>query len=386
MKPFKITLGIDASRNKSGGAVNYLQGIFNNIDPIKYDFESVHLWSYQSLLNKLPDYPWLHKHTNKFLQKNIFWQLYWQFFLFKKESKSLGCDIILNTDAGTISGASPSVTMSRDMLSYEKGEIERYGLSFQSIRLLLLRFIQNHSLRNSEGVIFLTKYASKVIQKSSGRIRNFTYIPHGIGKDFHKLKANEVWPIEKDKIKIVYVSNTDLYKHQWNVVKAVSDLRGTDDFNYELHLIGGGSGLAQRKLMKCIDKYDSERKFTFLHPFLTKNEIIYWLKNSDLFVFASSCENMPNTLLEGMSAGLPIACSYKGPMIEILKDGGIYFNPEEPYSIEFAISQLIKDEELRNRCKKRAKYISSYYSWDKCANNTLDFIKRTYLNLKTNES
>ena len=53
MKMNNITLGIDATRNKSGGAINYLQGILNNIDPQKLGFKSIHLWSNESILKKL---------------------------------------------------------------------------------------------------------------------------------------------------------------------------------------------------------------------------------------------------------------------------------------------------------------------------------------------
>jgi glycosyltransferase involved in cell wall biosynthesis len=65
------------------------------------------------------------------------------------------------------------------------------------------------------------------------------------------------------------------------------------------------------------------------------------LLKSDIFVFASSCENMPNTLIEGMAAGLKIACSSRGPMPEVLKDAGYYFDPESPVSISKAIEQII---------------------------------------------
>ena len=95
-------------------------------------------------------------------------------------------------------------------------------------------------------------------------------------------------------------------------------------------MIGGGQGNAQKQIEKSIKKFDPENKFVYLHPFLNKDQIINWLMKADIFVFASSCENMPNTLIEAMAAGLPIASSYRGPMIEILKDGGIYFNPENP--------------------------------------------------------
>ena len=98
--------------------------------------------------------------------------------------------------------------------------------------------IQNYSLKKSNGVIFLTKYASKIIQKSSGKIKNFNLIPHGISDEFHNIKIKEDWPTEEGIIKILYISNTELYKHQWNVVKAVSELNKINKLKYQLHLVG----------------------------------------------------------------------------------------------------------------------------------------------------
>ena len=141
--------------------------------------------------------------------------------ILKDEFKKYKCDIIFNTDAGSVSNIKPSITMSRDMLSYEKGEIERFKLSFNALRLLALRYIQNYSLKNSNGAIFLTKYAASKIQKSCGKIENFRFIPHGLDKKFHNIKLKENWPQYNEKIKIIYVSNTDLYKHQWHVIDAV---------------------------------------------------------------------------------------------------------------------------------------------------------------------
>ena len=221
----EIVLAIDASRNRSGGAINHLYELIKHLKPYQKGFKSIHLWSYKSLLLKLPDYPWLHKHSHNLLEKNIFFQVYWQKMILKDEFKKYKCDIILNTDAGSISNIKPSITMSRDMLSYEKGEIERFKLSLKALRLLCLRYIQNYSLKNSNGAIFLTKYASSKIQKSSGKIKNFMFIPHGLDEKFHNIKIKEKWPQENEKIKIIYVSNAALYKHQWNVIEAVSRLK-----------------------------------------------------------------------------------------------------------------------------------------------------------------
>ena len=67
----KIRIGIDASRNRSGGAKIHLIGILKDIDFNNYNIDEVHVWSYKDLLDQLPNYPWLKKHA-PFRKKNIF--------------------------------------------------------------------------------------------------------------------------------------------------------------------------------------------------------------------------------------------------------------------------------------------------------------------------
>lgn len=59
----KLSVAIDASRNRSGGAKAHLIGILNAIDPRDHNIAKVHVWSYDSLLEQLPDTPWLIKHS-----------------------------------------------------------------------------------------------------------------------------------------------------------------------------------------------------------------------------------------------------------------------------------------------------------------------------------
>ena len=63
---------------------------------------------------------------------------------------------------------------------------------------------------------------------------------------------------------------------------------------------------------------------------------------------------MPNILLEGMAAGLPMACSRMGPMPEILGDAGIYFDPEDANSIAGALRELIESPDLRTKLAQAA--------------------------------
>ncbi len=83
---------------------------------------------------------------------------------------------------------------------------------------------------------------------------------------------------------------------------------------------------------------------------------------------------MPNTLLEAKSVGLPIVCSNRGPMTEVLEDGGLYFDPEDPQSISKSLEKIILDNLLRQKLADRAKQLANKYSWERCAEETFVFL------------
>ena len=373
METNKYNIGIDASRNRSGGAKAHIIGILNEIVRNKpKEIMTIHIWSYPELLNKLPDDFIIVKHAPQALGKSILHQLKWQYFNLPKEAKANNIDILLNTDAGTICRFLPAVTMSRDMLSYEKGEMKRFGLSLQRIRLILLRYVQNYSLRKSTAAIFLTKYASTIIQKSSGPIANVKVIPHGVSDNFRLQIANKDWSTKK-VIKCVYVSNVDFYKHQWNVALAIEQIR-KEGYNVTIDFIGGGSGKAKQKFEDVLSRIKNKDNFIFQHEFVSHGQLPVYLEDKDIFIFASSCENMPNTLVEGMCTGLPIVCSNRGPMPEVLKNGGIYFDPENVKSIKGAIKEIILNSDKRKFVAENSKRLSCQYSWERCSRETFSYL------------
>ncbi len=374
-----IIVGIDASRNRSGGAKTHLINLLTEGKPHKHGIREVHVWSYKSLLDVLPDNPWLIKHNPPELEQSIFMQLWWQKFRYSDELKNAGCSIVLNTDAGTISNFYPSITMSRDMLSYEPGEIKRYGFSKAVLRLILLRYIQNRSLKKANGAIFLTQYAADVIQRFCGKLSRIAIIPHGVGDEFRNIKTKNRNPADgKNTLRILYVSHAELYKHQWTVIQAIEKLR-LNGHKVSLSLVGVGVGAAKVKQMIKTqrDKSDPKQEWIELIDFVPHNKLPIEMAKADIFLFASSCENMPNTLVEAMAVGLPIACAERGPMPEVLKDGGVYFDPENKESIANAVERLIADEKLRLDLALRAKHISEQYFWSRCADETFSFISET---------
>jgi glycosyltransferase involved in cell wall biosynthesis len=164
-------------------------------------------------------------------------------------------------------------------------------------------------------------------------------------------------------------------------VRAVSQLRD-NGYNLRLTLTGGGhvdslSG-SQKKLDNILKECDPDRKFVKILGYIKHSDLPQLLKSADIFVFASSCENMPNTLVEAMSVGLPIACSDRGPMPEVLENAGVYFNPDDFVSIAGAIEKYLRDPKLMMQNAKLANERSKNYSWARCARETIDYLRKIH--------
>jgi len=376
-----IKIGIDVSRTLSGGGISHIVGIIENGNPEKFDISEVHVWGKTSILDKIPDRKWCIKHTSHLIERNLFLSLFWQYFLLKKELRKYGCSALLSTAAGTIRVINPSIVMSRDMLPFELSEINRYKkFSILWLRLFLLRFIQLNSLKKATIALFLTNYAYQIInQWAKNQIKDFVIIPHGVSYNFLKNPHMPLFPLQGQVIKCVYVSNTAMYKHQWNVLQAIYDLRNKN-YNIEITFIGGGKGPAQRKFNDARNRFDRQSLFSKQLPFVDHKELPSLITQHHIFIFASTCENMPNTLLEGMALGMPIVSSNRGPMPEILSDGGLYFDPEDVNSLVTAICTLLSDETLYYKLSQRAREIAQNFTWSKCADSTFYFLKQISLN------
>lgn len=374
-----LIVGVDASRNRSGGAKAYLIGILTEFDSVKYGIREVHVWAFRSLLDQIPNFPWLIKHNPEALECSLMRQLLWQASSLSEELKVARCDILFTTDASTLCLFKPTVVLSQDLLSYEPGMMTHYGFGLARLRLFVILLLQNFAFRRADGVIFLTRYVANIIQKSCGPLPFYVCIPHGVDSAFKQTQRKSIWPACGGRsIRCIYVSNTEMYKYQWVVVEAIWQLR-LRGHNLSLKLVGGGRGNAQKLLEESITRFDPNREFVEQLDFLPKEVLPTLLIESDLFLFASGCETFGITLLEGMTVGLPIACSDRSSLPETLRDGGIYFDPEEVDSIASAIEKLIMSPALRLAVSYRARALSQQYSWKRCADETWAFITESYM-------
>lgn len=380
-----MIVGIDASNIRHGGGVTHLVEVLRAARPEAAGISQVIVWAGATTLRQIEDRPWLVKSHLAVLDENAFFRrALWQRFSLTMESQSARCDVLFVPGGSYAGSFRPVVSMSRNLLPFEWSELARFGWSWLALKLCLLRIAQAATLRHADGVIFLTRYARDVVTRAIGSVSGkAVIIPHGIDDRFI-LPPKRQLPISQYSVdrplRLLYVSIVDMYKHQWHVAEAVSELR-KNDIPVVLNLVGPAYPPALRRLTAALKRVDPAGQFIHYVGAVPHAELHTQYAEADLCVFASSCENMPNILLEGMASGLPIACSKRGPMPEVLGDSGVYFDPESPADIARALRELIDSPALRERLAQASFDRARIYSWNRCAGETFKFLAQVAASL-----
>ena len=362
----KINIIIDASRNRSGGSIVYLINFIKNLNLESTKIEKVILFSYNDLLKQIPNRSFLIKYSHPFLEKNILFQLIWQMIYLPIFLKKNDTNILFTTDATSFCKYKPSIVFNQDILGFDRGVMKQTPFGLFKIRIYLIRLVQIFAMNNASKVIFLSKFSKKVISSYLKKNLDYEIIYHGIDEKLLKLGQKKInalpWDYKKkNKIQLIYVSPLDPYKNHLTVAKAYFRLKKKYK-NLEIKFVG--SYKHNLKLYNNIINSESlVTKKNFVGE-VSHKKVLSHVYNSDIYIFASSSETFGISLAEGMALGLPIVCSNKSSLPEILKDGGIYFNPNNDYELAYQIEKFIKNKNFRKIKSKRALNLSSQYKWD----------------------
>ena len=368
-----MNLSIDASNLLLGGGIKHLRFLLQNIEHSK--FEKIIVYGPAKLLAVLPESSKVDLREIPEKTSSIVYRGWWQVTKLSEYVRLEG-GVLFVPGGAYLGNYRPFVTMFRNMQVFETVELNREGLSKEWLRLKILQTVQAKTFQNSSGLICLSEYAQSHLQQFYPNLLKtveLRRIPHGISQ----LEENCRDYVLKSPIQLLYVSTVKQYKHQWNLIDAVAQLK-RQGYSIELHLVGAGDTSALRKMQEAIDRHDDLEAFVHYHDGLPYTEIFDWYQRADLFAYPSSCENLPNILLEAMSSALPIACSDRGPMPEVLRDAGCYFNPEQPKSIAASLKMLLDDKTLRQRLGRKALEYSQKYTWERCAQETFSFLQSVH--------
>lgn len=367
LKDNKLIITIDASSTSHfGGGMTYLKNLIRNIDN-NVEFQIISSRKVAANIEYQKNITFIsHPLLNKDLISRVIFQLFFLDKLINEKSS------ILLSLSGDYSGSfKPYIGVCQNMLLYEWKKTEGMNF-FERIKFKILRYRQIKSFNNSNGVIFLSKYAKKTVTKHLVEI-NSSVINFGISKRFFMDKKVKS---KSKKIKFLYVSSIHTYKNQLNLLYAFKEVLKFNR-NICLKLIGPILSIKYfKKVENLMNEINNVDTVVTYKPLVSYNEIHNEYSSSDIFIFPSICENMPNILIEAMASNLPIISSKTEPMPEFLKKNALYFNPLDIDSIAKKILYSIDNLDELNKTAKKNVLNAKKYTWQNTATETLSFIEK----------
>ena len=102
-----------------------------------------------------------------------------------------------------------------------------------------------------------------------------------------------------------------------------------------------------------------------------------YYQNAEINLFASSCENCPNILLEMMAAGRPVLASKYPPMPEFGADFIQYFDPYHKGDLSSNLARLLDNEDEKIVWANKASVRADKYSWNYSAGKTWSLLRHS---------
>lgn len=359
---------INALSARLGGGQTYLRNLLEHL-PERPELEIL-VFAPSSL--PLPLDPRVSRGKTHWPNENPILRTIWEVFALPWILSREGASVLF-CPGGIIATVVPAkcktVTMFRNMIPFDPVTVSRIPFGLQWIRNFILRRVMLRSLASADLSIFISDYARGVIE-SLTRVGNPVTIPHGIGQEFRTDGTSLVRPkwLPPGEY-LLYVSRFDVYKHQLEVAEAFCALPLATRERYRLVFVGEVTAVKAREIADLARRSEAGDR-VFVQGPVAHSDLPAAYHHASANVFASSCENCPNILLEALGSGRPLLSSNVMPMPEFGADAVEYFVPWDPTSIRDALRKVLEDEERARQLGLRAAIRSKDYSWALTARET----------------
>ena len=172
--------------------------------------------------------------------------------------------------------------------------------------------------------------------------------------------------IDLPKKYILFVGNRTIYKNFNFFIKSISKYILQ---NKDLFLVcAGGNKFSEDELELLSD-------LKILNQVIQQNfeddELAYFYKNAQCFVFPSEYEGFGIPVLESMVSGCPVILAKHSSFLEVAGDAGVFFELNNSIDLVNKIDLIIKDMDFRSEIIEKGYLQSNKFNWTKTANECL---------------
>lgn len=275
--------------------------------------------------------------------------------ILKREKKNIKYDYAISfgpadTICYKMSGYGNIVTLFReDYVGYRK------IVGTSALKMIYHKFLEKYAVKNSKKIIVQCEDdKNALVDRYAGKVKNIKskiYVQTNnvnaswiLGGKTKKQKSSN------DVVKIVFIGNFADDRKGHHLLLPAAQKLAEDGYNIELDVVGDGKQLERYK-----EKYKDCKNIIF---FGRANNVGDLLAESDFEIVPSLMDSCPNTVLEGLNAGIAVYGSNVGGIKEILRNKEYLFEPNIDAVYEFIKKVIdekryIVDAEEQGGIKKR---------------------------------
>lgn len=198
---------------------------------------------------------------------------------------------------------------------------------------------------------------------------------------FSPLNKNTAGEYIEEKYKIdtkflLYLGGFSARKNVRSILIAFSRIYKNLSDDYKLVFLGPSRD-EHDALRKLADALNIKDKVCFT-GFVPHEDLPLFYNAASLFIYPSLYEGFGLPPLEAMSCKCPVITSNVSSIPEVVEDGAVLIDPNNPDELKDSIEKVLEDEDFQNEIINKGYERSKAFSWKKTALETLDIYEELY--------
>ena len=166
---------------------------------------------------------------------------------------------------------------------------------------------------------------------------------------------------------ILSLSNLEPRKNLRTLISAYNKIRDRNpDFCNIKLVICGAKSWSYNNIFESIEKSKYKKDIIYT-SYIDNLDKPYIYRQAQIFVYPSFYEGFGFPPLEAMASAVPVIASFSSSIPEIIDKAGILLDPKSSDELAMAMTNLLKDEKLRNYYINKGLNRAKKFSWEKTA-------------------
>lgn len=259
---------------------------------------------------------------------------------------------------------------------------KNFPQTFPKKDLIQLNLLTDLAVKFSDKIIAVSESTKRDIIKFYPKIKTdkIKVIYHGFDKELfqNNISSERINTVlEKYNLKnkhyLLYVGAIQPRKNLETLIRAFELFKKENDVDLKL-VLAGGKAWRWQGTIEAIEK-SSQKENIILTGSVPFEDLSILYAGAKIFIFPSLYEGFGIPILEALASNIPVISADNSSLTEVGGDAVEYFKSEDSVELKNKIEKVLNNQILQEELINKGRAQLEKFSWEKCAKETLEFIK-----------